>query len=169
MTSRGLTAEMPAAGTRATAPAASRTRSGSSFGTTYSYSSSSSSSNDEESNDHGEQNASKPQLKSRKSATEWIDTDRRNSAFFLRSSPSRNRVKYWNRSKSAVVSASTTRKNIAVSGSTSHGLDAAPMPRISKTEFQNLPSSVQRKVSSIFLLAFRKSSRPSLRTNHWPH
>jgi hypothetical protein len=65
-----------------------------------------------------------------------------------------------NRTKSAVVSASAPRRNTPVSMST--GLDAAPMPRVSKTEFQNLPSSVQQKVSpySIFL-AYRKSSQPT--------
>ena len=36
------------------------------------------------------------------------------------------------------------------------------MPRVSKTEFENLPSSVQQKVSpySVFL-AYRKSSQPT--------
>lgn len=102
----------------------------------------------------------KPQLKSRKSTTEWIDADKHNSSFFLRPSPSRSHLKHWNRTKSAVVSASASRRNTPVSMSI--GLDAAPMPRVSKTEFENLPSSVQQKVSpySVFL-AYRKSSQPT--------
>lgn len=173
---------MPAGATTVTAPAASRTRSGPDFGTanssissttttTSSIRSTSNYSRNEDGNgsdDQTEHRPSKPQLKSRKSTTEWIDADRRNSSFFLRSSPSRSHLRYWNRTKSAVVSASATRKNMVVSDPTSQGLDAAPMPRIFKTEFQNLPSSVQRKVSLVFSLHSEKAATqarpPSLAT-----